>query len=239
MTGSLINAALIVLAAVAVAVGLPAPSGRVQRRLQVLLAGLTLGLGFHVMWLGLGGTAGQVLRQVGVVALALMLGRVTGQALGLQETFNRLGQFARTRLVTQPEGGTWPAGEVFRAATVVFCLTPLAFVGPLQEGLRGDPRALLIKGVVDGLATLALARTRGWEVAAVALPVLAFQGTATLLLTGLRVRLEAMGAADVLYVTSGFLLLAVALVMFPILRIRLADYLPSLVWAALLGLWIL
>lgn len=239
MTGTLVNAALIVLAALAVGVGLPALSGRVQRRLQVLLAGLTLGLGFHVMWLGLGGTAGQVLRQIGVVALALMLGRVTGQALGLQKAFNQLGQFARARLVVQTGGRTWPTGEIFRAATVVFCLTPLALVGPLQEGLRGDPRALLIKGVVDGLATLALARTRGWEVALVALPVLALQGTVTLVTTGLRERLEGIGAADVLYVTSGFLLLAVALVMFPILRIRLADYLPSLVWAVLLAWWML
>jgi hypothetical protein len=128
---------------------------------------------------------------------------------------------------------------VFRAATVVFCLTPLALVGPMQEGLRGDPRTLLIKAVVDGLATLALVRTRGWEVAVVAVPVLALQGTVALVMAGLRERLDWIGAADVLYVTSGFLLLAVALVMFPILRIRLADYLPSLVWAALLGWWVL
>jgi hypothetical protein len=235
--GSLINAGCIVLAGAAVWARVPAIPVAAQRRLQALVAVVTMGLGFQVIWRSLHGTIGQVVRQLAVLAVALVLGRLTGQGLGLQARLNRLGRFARERLMGAPPAGRRRLGDVFAAATLVFCLTPLAVVGPMLEGLRGDLRALLVKSAVDGLATLGLARTRGWPVMLGAVPVLSLQGSLGLLLLGWRERFELPGVADAVCATGGFLLVAVGMVMLQVLRIRLADYLPALCWAGFLG-WV-
>lgn len=234
MLGSVINGAFILLAGLAVGLRLPEIPGAIQRRIQVLLGVLTLGLGFHVIWRGMNGSASQVLQQMLVLLLAWVLGKFSGQAIGLQRSLNGLGGFARERLTRR--GGT--PGDVFAAATVVFCLTPLAVIGPVQEALGADARGLLLKSLVDGLAALALIRTCGWGVTLVAVPVVAFQGSLALLLAGWRDWMGAVRVADSVYATSGLLLVAVALVMLQVMRVRLADYLPSLVWAGVFG-WLL
>lgn len=231
MLGSVINGVFILLAGLAVGLRLPEIPGATQRRLQVLLGVLTLGLGFHVIWRGVNGSTLQVLQQMLVLMLAWVLGKLSGQAVGLQRSLNGLGGFARERLTR--DGGT--PGDVFAAATIVFCLTPLAVIGPVQEALGGDVRGLLLKSLVDSLAALALIRTRGWGVMLVAVPVVAMQGSLALLLTGWRDWIGLVRVAESVYATSGLLLVAVALVMLQVMRVRLADYLPSLVWAGVLG----
>ncbi len=234
MLGSVINGAFILLAGLAVGLRVPEIPGATQRRIQVALGVLTLGLGFHVIWRGVNGSALQVLQQTLVLLLAWVLGKLSGQLIGLQRSLNGLGGYARERLTRH--GGS--PGDVFAAATVVFCLTPLAVVGPVQQALGDDGRGLLLKSLVDGLAALALIRTCGQGVTLVAVPVVAVQGSLALLLGGLRGWVATVRVTDSIYATSGLLLVAVALVMLQVMRVRLADYLPSLVWAGFLG-WML
>ncbi len=235
--GSILNALCIVLAGLAVWMRVPAVPAGAQRRLLVFLGLVTMLLGFQVLWRSLHGSFGHMLYHLATVLLAVMLGRVMGQRLGIQTLFSRWGQFARTRLMEAGEGNRPGFGDTFSACTVIFCLTPLAVVGPLQEGLRGDWRGLAVKSVVDGLATLSLVRTQGLGVMLGALPVLALQGTLGLLVLAWQQQFGTPGVADAVYATSGFLLVAVALVMLQVLRIALADYLLALVWAALFGWW--
>jgi len=214
----------------------PDPPVRLQRRLQALLGILTLALAFHVVWHGVWAVPGTFARTLGLAMLALVLGRWTGGWLKLQGRLNRLGQFAGRHLtVTLDQVGpsAWP--QVFYAATVIFCLTPLAVVGPLLEALAEDRRALGLKALVDALATLSLARTRGPGVVLGAVPVLALQGTLTLGPAAARPALVGFHGDQVLCTTGGLLLLPVALVMLQVLRVRLADYLPAVIWAPLLA----
>lgn len=234
--GTLANAGCILLAGVAVWARVPPLPPAAQRRLQVLLAVVTMGLGFHVIWRSLHGSCSHVIGQLGILGVAIVLGKLTGQALGVQSRLNRLGGFARERLTGgEPAAGRPSWSDIFAAATVVFCLTPLAVVGPLLEGLGDDIRVLLAKGVIDGLTTLSLARTRGWSVLLAAVPVLSFQGSLSLAAALGQERLAATGVTDAVCGTGGYLLVAVAMVMLQVLKIRLGDYLPALLWAALLG----
>ncbi len=231
MLGSVINGVFILLAGLAVGLRLPEIPAATQRRIQVVLGVLTLGLGFHVVWRGINGSALPVLRQTLVVLSAWVLGKLSGQLLGLQRSLNGLGGYARERLTRRGAA----QGDVFAAATVVFCLTPLAVVAPVQQALGDDGRGLLLKSVLDGLAAMAFIRSCGWGVALVALPVVALQGTLVLLFEALRGWVGAAQITDSIYATSGLLLVAVALVMLQVMRVRLADYLPSLLWAGLLA----
>ncbi len=234
--GTFVNAGAILAAGLAALGRVPDLPVRLQRRLQGLLGILTLALAFHVVWRGIGAVPGALGRTLGFALLAFVLGRWTGGWLKLQSRLNRLGQFAGQHLTATPDPAApsaWP--QVFSAATVIFCLTPLAAVGPMLEALADDRRVLGLKALLDALATFSLARSRGPGVVLGAVPVLALQGTLTLGLAAARPALAGFHGDQILCATGGLILLPVALVMLQVLRVRLADYLPAAVWAPLLA----
>ena len=51
-------------------------------------------------------------------------------------------------------------------ASLVAGVGPLAVLGAVADGLRGDLGLLAVKSLLDGLAMLAFASTLGWGVAA-------------------------------------------------------------------------
>ena len=110
----------------------------------------------------------------------------------------------------------------------------MAILGSLQDGLYDNPRTLLLKSCMDGLAAMAFARTFGWGVLLSAIPVLAYQGTLTLLAEFLSPLLHQKSLLDSVGATGGLLIFCVALVILELKRVELADYLPSLFYAPLL-----
>ena len=91
----------------------------------------------------------------------------------------------------------------------------------------------------DGLATMAFCLTFGWGAIVSALPVLAFQGA---IIRGMQM-LEPMfhnkpwPLVDSINATDGLLIFCVALIILEIKKVRVAEYLPSLVLAPLLTRW--
>jgi hypothetical protein len=218
------------------------PSAYAQQRLRVLLGGATILFGFHIVWKSLGGSFGRMLSQVALAVLALVIGRLIGRALRLQKRLNRVGQFARERLQAASAGHV-AKGASFNACTGLFCLTPLAILGPLQEGLTGDFRLLLVKAAMEGLAMQMMVRQLGPASVAAGLPVLVFQGTLTLGMRALQPALQAHAMAEIISTTIGLLATAVAMMILEIHKItrrrpiEMADYLPSLFVAPLLAWW--
>jgi uncharacterized membrane protein YqgA involved in biofilm formation len=108
-------------------------------------------------------------------------------------------------------------------------------LGAVSDGLSGYFQPLIIKAVMDGLATMAFARMFGWSVVLSALPVLACQGTITLLSRWLAQHLS-LPMIQSIDATSGLLIFCVALVILELKKLDLADYLPSLVFGPLITL---
>ena len=98
MLGTILNVAAILIGAIAGLMVKKQPSGATQSFFKVALGALTVYFGLRLTWLGLNGSFWQVLKQIGIVLLALMLGNLTGKLLRLQKTSNRIGQFARDRM---------------------------------------------------------------------------------------------------------------------------------------------
>ncbi len=117
----------------------------------------------------------------------------------------------------------------------LYCVAPLGIVGAVADGLSGYFYPLLIKGIMDGLATIGLARTFRWGPLLAAIPVLAFQGSITLLSRIAGPWLGTGELLDAVSAVSGLLIFSVALVILQIKRIGLADYLPSLIFAPVLA----
>jgi uncharacterized protein len=128
--------------------------------------------------------------------------------------------------------------EGFVTCTVLFCFAPLAVIGPVLEGIGGYWQPLGIKAVMDGLGAMAFVNIFGRGVLLSALPVLAWQGTISILARWAAPFLWDHNLALSIIGVGGLLLFSVSLVILEIKRIELGDYLPSLIFAPLLAwLW--
>ena len=210
-----------------------------QEAARIALGIAIIWVGLSTAWSGLGGGFKRSSGLLGITLLALSLGNVTGRALRLQKGFNRLGNDARKRFESAVQKGSpqHSFGDGLTTTAILFCATPLGLLGALLEGCAGNPKPLVIKAVMDGLAAAAFVPVFGWGVLAAVVPVLAVQGTLTM---GARLAtpwLQGEAMLDPLLCVSGLLVFCVALVVFEIKRLEVANYLPSLIYAPLLGSW--
>jgi hypothetical protein len=235
--GTILNAGAIVLGGTLGLTVARQISTRAQSRIKVVLAVITLLLGIRMMWEGLNGTFGQVLKQLGIVLLALILGNVTGRLLRIQRSLNWLGRSAKERFASARTGPAPPASEGFVTCSLLFCVGPMAILGSVQDGLLGDFRTLGIKSLMDGLATMAFVSTFGWSVMLAVIPVVAYQGTLTLLAKSLEPVLQNHALLDSINVMGGLLVFCIPLIILDLKKVPLADYLPSLAIAPLLTWW--
>ncbi len=205
--------------------------------LKVALAAFTALVGLRLLWLSLGGSFLQVLKQCFILVLALVLGRLLGRLLGLQRMSNSLGRQARERLKAATPANPNRAADGFKTCAALFCAAPLGIVGAIQDGLSLSQNVypLAIKAVIDGLAAIGFASIFGPAVLLSALPVLAFQGSISFVCGRVLLpTLTTYGLVEATNAASGVLVVAVALVILDIKRIEMANYLPGLVLAPLL-----
>lgn len=238
VVGTLINAGAIVVGGALGLVLSREPAQRHQVWLKTLLGVLSLFVGFRMVWSNLNGSLGRVTLHLVVALVALVLGNLLGKGLRLQRGANRLGRYAGDRFRRAQTSGRREFSEGFVTCTILFCVGPLAILGSLQDGLQGDPRTLALKGAMDGLATFAFVRVFGAGAMLSALPVLAYQGTLTLLAGLMRPVVDSPAVLEALGVSGGLLVAMTALTIFEIRKVPLADYLPGLVLAPLIWWWL-
>jgi len=205
---------------------------------KVALGAFTVFYGLRLTWISLNGPLPKILKQLLIAVVAMMLGKIAGRLLRLQKLSNHLGRAARERITQTTPGTPARASEGFKTCAALFCAAPLGILGAVQDGLSGYFYPLAVKGVMEALATLGFVSLFGWAVMLAALPVLALQGTITLLCGQfLEPFLQTHGPAgliDSINATGGLLVFSVALVILGIKKIELADYLPSLAIAPLI-----
>lgn len=162
---------------------------------------------------------------------SLLLGTIIGEIINIESGLERAGDWLQKRLARS--GST--LSEAFVSASLVFCVGPLSILGSLDNGLSGDTTKLVIKATLDGFAALAFGATLGWGVLLAIITVLLYQGGLSLGAHAIAPLL--MSNADAiteLTATGGLILVAVGLKLLKIRDLRVANYLPSLVFAPLL-----
>ena len=152
--------------------------GRMNERMNAMLL-QTLGLLVITIGIGMSNDANRVNGSLapGVILalIALALGGVLGEALRLEERLEELGDALKRRF-----GGTGAFTQGFVTASLLFCVGPLTIIGSIQNGLSGDPRALVIKSALDFISSIALSGVYGVGVVFSALTVLILQGAISL-----------------------------------------------------------
>jgi len=236
VTGTLINTAAILFGGF---LGLKASqqiSAATQARIKLVLAAFTIYAGASMIWQGASGGLSNGLKQLGIACLALVLGNAVGMLLRLQNGLNRLGQYAKARLAGGAEA-SHRFSEGFITCTLLFCVGPMAILGAVEDGLHGDFKILAIKAAMDGLAAMGFAAMFGSGVLLAALPVLAYQGTITLLASALAQHLNDPLLLNSMRVTGGLLVLCITVIILDVRKVPLANYLPSLAVAPALTNW--
>jgi hypothetical protein len=164
----------------------------------------------------------------------ILLGGITGEALRIEDRLQALGDLLQRRFA----GGGGASGsrisEGFFTATLLFCVGPLAVLGSIDDGLRGDIDLLSTKSVLDGFASVALAAGLGVGVALSALSVLVVQGTITL---GAGLFEDVLVGEPLTALTSagGILIVAIGLRLASIVDVKVGNFLPALVIAPVLA----
>lgn len=238
MIGTFLNVAGIVLGAVLGLVKKKPFSAPNQLFFKVALGAFTVFFGLQLAWRSLKGSALDMFKQLGIVILALILGRLMGRWLHLQKTSNRLGQFARDRMASAQPEDPQRFTNGFLVCAALFCAAPIGILGAIHDGLSGYYEPLAVKMVMEGLAAMSFVSMFGWGVMFSAVPVLVCQGTISLVCARfLRPWLEAHGLVNSVNLTGGLLIFCVALIILEIKKIEVTDYLPSLVFAPLLTWW--
>ncbi|PWU18527.1 MAG: hypothetical protein C5B50_08855 [Verrucomicrobia bacterium] len=236
MIGPILNAAAILVGG---AVGLTRKrpfSAANESFFKVALGVFAIWFGLRLTWISLQGPVGHQMVQLLIAVLALMLGKLFGRFVRLQELSNRLGRSARQNISEAAQNDPRRLEKGFKTCAALFCAAPLGILGAIQDGLSDYYQPLAVKSVMDGLATFGFARMFGPGVGLAALPVFALQGTISLSCSRiLKPFLDLHHLTDPTNVAGGLLVFAVGLVILELKKIELAAYLPSLVFAPLIA----
>ncbi|NOS99052.1 MAG: DUF554 domain-containing protein [Phycisphaerales bacterium] len=155
---------------------------------------------------------------------SLIVGCLIGSALRLHDRVEALGGAIHKRFGS---GDAARFAEGFLTASVIFCVGPLTLLGCFENGAHGDAGLLMIKSLLDGFCSMALAAGLGWGVFFSVATVLGFQGLLSILAHFFANSIPDL-SQQLMNAVGGILLIATALVLLDIKRIPVADMLPGL-----------
>lgn len=186
---------------------------------------ITSGLGLFTIALGIKMflESGNVI----VVLLGLLLGVLIGEWWRIEDFIQGIGSKIEVKFFKESKkNSTFVKG--FMSSSILFVAGPMAILGAIQDGLTGDYQLLLVKSVMDGFTSIALASSLGLGVVFSSVMVFAYQGILTLLATQVA---EFMTTAMVndLSGIGGVMLIGIGISsLLEIKKIRIGNFIPAL-----------
>lgn len=120
--------------------------------------------------------------------------------------------------------------EGFVTASLLFCVGAMTINGSLNAGISGDNSLLFTKSMLDLFSSIMLTASLGFGVMLSAVFVFVFQGALTLLAGVLAPALTPLAIAEMTCAGS-LIIVAIATNLIGITKIKVADYLPAIVFA--------
>lgn len=194
------------------------------------------GLGLAVLLLGI--LMGMKSDQFLILIASLVLGSVVGELLKIEDGLNKAGKWLEKKVSKGSEG---KIAVAFVTTTLIYCVGSMAILGSLDSGLRNDHQILFTKAMLDGFSAIIFASTLGIGVVFSAIPVLLYQGALTIgsTLISQYISPELLDKMiNEITATGGIMIMAIGVNILGILKIRVANMLPAILFAALF-VWIL
>ena len=229
--GTIINSAAIVLGGIA---GLL--FGRfLKERLQ---ESLNMACGVSVLFIGIAGAMEGMLQIQGgklgsgqalMVVICLALGALVGELIDIESRFEAFGEWLK-RKTGNAKDKNFVDGFVTASLTV--CIGAMAIVGAIQDGINHNWSILATKGILDFVIILVMTCSLGKGCMFSAIPVFVFEGAMTLLAALIRPLMTDAALANLSLIGS-ILIFCVGLNLVWGKKIRVANLLPSIVFAVI------
>lgn len=162
-----------------------------------------------------------------VVLISMLIGVLLGEWWRIEDGLSHLGIFLEKHFNRNQgiESGKFIRG--FLTASLLFTIGPMAILGSIQDGLTGDFNTLVIKGIMDGFASIAFASSLGVGVLFSSLVILIYQGGISLLATQLQFIMNDQVLVEFSAI-GGIMLMGIAISsLLEIKKIRVANFLPG------------
>ena len=225
MLGTIVNALAVL---VGTFVGLLLKKGLPEKISDVVMKGVAL----CVLYIGISSSLSGTNALIAI--LSIVVGAVIGSLLDIDRRLNSLGELAERKL--SKDDGKTSIAEGFVSASLLFCVGSMAIVGSIQSGLTGNHEMIYTKSMLDGISAIIFASTLGVGVFLSAAAVLVYQGIIVLCAQWVQPFLSDYVVAEMTCV-GGLLIIALALNMLGVTKLKTANYLPAVFIPILLGMF--
>ncbi|RYD02248.1 membrane protein [Desulforamulus aquiferis] len=224
MTGTIVNAVAILLGT---AIGLLFRKGISQSVNNTVMSGIGLAvalIGFKMAFK----TENEL-----IVILSLVIGGIIGEILNIEGWLARAGSFLEKKV----GGQNGEVSKAFVTTSLIYCVGAMAIMGAIEDGLTGNATTLYAKSLLDGTSAVIFTTTMGFGVAFSAIPVFLYQGTITLMASGLKNFLTP-SMINEMTATGGLLIVGIASNILGIRTFKVGNLLPAIGAAVFLAwLW--
>ena len=199
---------------------------------------LNMACGVSVLFIGIAGAMEGMLHidggaiksgQAFLVVVCLGLGALAGELLDIEAYIERFGEWLKQKTGSAKDK---KFVDGFVTASLTVCIGAMAIVGAIQDGISGDWSILAIKSVLDLVIVMVMTCSLGKGCIFSAIPVFLFEGSITLLATLVKPFMT-VAALDSLSLVGSILIFCVGLNLIWGKKIRVANLLPSIVFAVL------
>ena len=199
---------------------------------------LNMACGVCVLFIGVADALEGMLRVEGgrivsggsmLVIGCLAIGALLGEALNLEDKFERFGEWLK---VKSGNAGEMRFVDAFVTASLTVCIGAMAIVGSIEDGIFGDYSILATKAVLDLIIILVMTCAMGKGCIFSAIPVGVLQGGVTLL-SRLIKPLMTDAAMGNLSTVGSILIFCVGVNLVWGKKIRVANLLPAIVVAVI------
>ena len=181
-------------------------------------------LGLCILYIGITGTLNG--ENSLILILSMVIGTIIGEGIDLDLKLNRFGTWFESKFQKKQSDKPFLIAEGFVTATLLFCVGAMAIVGSLQSGLTGNHETIYAKSIIDFVAAIILASTLGIGIAFSSLSVLLYQGSIVLLAVWISPFLTD-GVIAEMTATGSLLIIALALNMLGITKLKVMNFVPS------------
>ena len=192
--------------------------------------------GICVLFIGIAGAMEGMLKLSGsslsagrsmLIVASLALGALVGEILNIEHVFERFGEWLKVKTGNAKDKSFV---EGFVTASLTVCIGAMAVVGSIKDGISGDYSILVTKAILDLIIITVMTCSLGKGCAFSAIPVAVFQGLITALARLIK-PLMTDGALANLSLIGSILIFCVGVNLVWDKRIKVANLLPSLVFA--------
>ena len=161
---------------------------------------------------------------------SLVSGAVIGEWIDLDKYMNRWSEKLKKRL----RMGNDKFSDGMITAFLLYCMGAMTILGAIEEGVEGSYDILLMKSLMDGVSSIALASALGIGVMFSAIPLLVYQGGLTLFSSFMGDHFTDVIISD-LSATGGILLIGLGINILEIKHLKILNMVPALVIVVILS----